>query len=472
MLTLIAILAWAFLLCLSMAFVALAFPRIRWSFVPKWLRTEVAVILCLILVTLGARVVPVFFELENNDTATFTWFADWLVDGRDVYSTAGFADSAEESLSTTEYKAWNGELDSRRNPYFPVAMYLVHAAKLVSRCTGWPFIPCLKIYTILADVGLALALYSTSRRLDKSVLESMSIGLLYALNPVTVVVTAYHGQLASIPMFFSLLAWCVWQLANSRHRDFLAGALLGIAISIQSWPAVFALAFLRDASNNRKRIRFLLAVALLPIVLSLPYPLSRGIPLDAFTVRLLRSNLLHKGDFGMWGGTWILQGLARLSVPFSAALYDLAFDWGNFILLGLVLLFFFFIFPKTNLITSLFNIVLLFYAFTAGWGIQWMVWIVPFLILAKGPRRTLLYSIVATVAYLAWYAGQFWGDNQLAQVTSIIPGYSWWQILKSVAYNLPWALVIIWVIEECWRGREVRRQVARLLASESLLEKR
>src|SRR5581483_2671640 len=113
---------------------------------------------------------------------------------------------------------------------------------------------------VLADVAIVWMLWGWAPR----------GAWVYALHPVALLVTGFHGQFDSLMLFFILLALKA-QEAGSFDKS--AWALAG-AIATKSLPVLLLPFFLLARPTWRLRVRYA-ALAILPVVaLLLPYAVA------------------------------------------------------------------------------------------------------------------------------------------------------------------------------------------------------
>jgi len=108
------------------------------------------------------------------------------------------------------------------NPsFFPLGHYLIAAGcALASDATHLPFAFLIKVPAILADLAIA----SWMRTIPKT---GNTGALLYLLNPVTWLLSVYHGQLHTVAV---AAAWCAIWLAEERRSSWRWGSTPAKAI--------------------------------------------------------------------------------------------------------------------------------------------------------------------------------------------------------------------------------------------------
>ncbi len=197
-------------------------------------------------------------------------------------------------------------LDVSRNPYaterlypYPPPWAAFEAGALWLARHGIGSFPVnVKLPGLAADLAI-VALLGRAAALG---LAPAAAPWLYALHPVSVLVTSAHGQFDSIPLAFLLLS----VLLAERGRGAASALALGAGIATKSFP-VLALPFLAFA--NRRTWRHALgytALALVPgALLLLPFALA--------DLEALRRELFGYGGIADFGWAAVVRGLTWLS---------------------------------------------------------------------------------------------------------------------------------------------------------------
>jgi len=301
------------------------------------------------------------------------------------------------------------------NPsFFPMGHYgLVSSCWLLANATGLPFAWLIKLPAIFADVLTATLLCTLSRsagplrdfrasedRAGAVPRGNARVGCAYLLNPVTILLSAYHGQPHTVAVAFAVLA--LW--AADLERPALAGTALALAASIRQHFAILALPLL---ASLKRRWPVMLATLLgLGLVVNLPL-LSFGEPSRV---------LAPTWTYGSWGYTMLLvQGprlltlagwtrLASVADALNRAIQAIApaiyLAWAAaFILWTARRLLRHTLDPWRAALLFLVGL----YALAPGFGIQWLLWAVPFWLVVEF-QEGLFYSWLAG----AFLAGSYW----------------------------------------------------------------
>jgi hypothetical protein len=319
----------------------------------------------------------------------------------------------------------------RLYPYPPLWVWFEAGAGWLER-HGLSFPIVVKLPVVLADAGIVALLIGWSRR----------GAWIYALHPVSLLVSGFHGQFDSLMLLFVLAAIRA-QEVGALDRSALA---LSGAIATKSLPALLLPFFVLDsaAGGFARRMRTV-ALATLPIAaILLPYAIA-----DFGALR--RELLAYSGiaDFG-WIGFY--RGL--LYLWHGRLLRSEAQYWGQLVPLAKVL--FLAAFAALALLARRLRLSLdraclaVFLAFLVFYGAvsaQYLLWPIPL-----GARRAgagfIAYSVAATAALIGFYAflapGIFF-DDQVARPTGGLWVMGTGATLLTAAY---------WLAETLARRRE------------------
>lgn len=235
---------------------------------------------------------------------------------------------------------------------------------------SWPF--CLRLPAILADLGIVLLLArllrgelastSTSRRTRAAL-------ALVAVAPASIFISGFHGNTDSVMLFFVLLS-LVW--IEREDRLLLAGAAMGMAVNVKVVPLLFWPAVFFWLATGPRRARYFGAALAVILVGSAPVIFQAP-------ALVLGKVLGYKSAYGVWGLSHLAKSspaLAEVSTAFKAG--------GRWVLTaGLVLLSFWMNRrpSKPALYRQLGVLAFAFLAFTSGFSVQYLIWLVPWLVL-------------------------------------------------------------------------------------------
>ncbi len=216
-------------------------------------------------------------------------------------------------------------------------------------------------------------------------------------------ICAFHGNTDAILVFFVLLAI---HLADSGRPSWAAGLALGAAICCKVVPLILIPAFAFYFRSTRRIAQFLAALAGCVMVCWSPYLFQ-----DPEVV--LASVFGYRSVAGTWGLSWILARIA-VRVPVLAPILSAYIGFGSaalFLLIG-ALSFWMSRRPQPRALFAQCGIVmLLFIALAPGFGVQYLAWVLPWVILLGASGAALLFSTSAVflfAVYNLWAGGLPW----------------------------------------------------------------
>ena len=257
------------------------------------------------------------------------------------------------------------------HPYFPFFLYLEAFAYYFKNNFINP-IMIIKSVNLIFDLGILYLVYLLSKKNLKSV-------FLYAINPVTILITTFHGQFDVIPLFFILLSIYLIKLKNEIASILTFSA----AIMIKTWPIIFIFLLFKKL-KNKKIISFLL---IFPIVSVIIYTII----FKSSFIDIFKTIINYQGLWGIWG-IWVFLGKWRLR-------------WQKLSVMIFLICFLFISYrnKKRTVIKKILYLLYIFYIFTPNFSIQYFSWIIPFLIIEK-PRKSLLLIVFITLTLFSYYA--------------------------------------------------------------------
>lgn len=392
----------------------LAFTLLNEAFVGRTLVKLKYPLLFLGALAFIVRLVPMILLPvgANYDIESFQLVGNALLNGEEVYTSAARG----------------------RHPYLPLQMYAVGAATYLNLHTAVPFILWIKLPAVLADVLITLIVYSAVRRWLRNDTAALYGALLYALNPIAVMVSAYHGQFDSVSVLLLLMAWYTWFFGAQIKKS---ASFLGFAILNKSWPIVFfPVAFIR-LSNHRQRLIYTLLTFSIPVIFTAGYVIA----FSSDPTPMLRRALTHSGVPGYWGASLIIYFLGQ---PFfdPEKLWPTAL-WIQRILILLTGIATLWWTRHQSALDALLTIILSIFAITLGLGIQWLLWPIAFAIVNQEQNRLKWYTLAG--AFLIFthlyglhmypWAKELWGTTQA-------------DFLLRVASLPVWIITVQWAISK------------------------
>lgn len=305
----------------------------------------------------------------------------------------------------------------------PLGYALPAAMLLLSSWIGLPFPFVMKLPAIAGDL-LAAVLLRSAGRAEPAAPSGDALAALYLLNPATVMLSGYHGNvdplMAALMLAALVLKW--------RGAPTLAGAALGAAIAIKLPAALAFPVLLMNGHAGTSRWRFAGAAVAVPALLSAPFAIG-----DPAFARVFAYGSLH----GVWGITLVVQQTAKVVAQLTAApgavvdalqaLNAAAIAAGRYVLLGVLAMWFLYLARRRDGVDAraetcrVAATFMVFYVFTPGFGVQYLSWAVPFLVLASR-RLAVAYVAAITPFLLGRYAqAALPAKYGVPSVTAILP---------------------------------------------------
>ena len=288
------------------------------------------------------------------------------------------------------------------HPYLPFFLYVEAAAIKLGQTSLMSQIGStiiIKALLIVFDLGIIYLVYLLSMKNQKTT-------FLYAINPVTILITALHGQFDVIPVFFILLTI---YLLNKKH-ELLSILSFSFAILTKTWPTLILIPIARKI----KKKKFLILILFFPILFTSIYSwLFRSSLLD-----IAKTLVSYQGLWGIWGISELL-GKQRVLVQ---KLTTLAFLTNFFVYSWII--------KEKKLTKNILNLLFFFFVLTTNFSIQYFAWIIPFLVLIK-PKKYFFLIILITMYLFSFY--YFW---IFCSRCNIVP--NWLKISQNIIGFLLW----------------------------------
>ncbi len=332
------------------------------------------VLVLLLIGALAVRLIPLAFGIESTDILLYRQQAMPVVQMENVYAVT-------------------------RNlfPYTPVSMFYPALCLELSGILGIPFHVVIKLFAILSDVGIVLALYALGIKLFPRS-TAIASAALYAFNPVSILVASFHGNIMPLVVLLMLMAYLLFRVDPDRNLV-VSGLLLSLAVGWRSFPILLLPFFLASLDQTAKKIRFT-ACVVAPVALSMiPFLWVQAAP-------MLHEMLgysgwgIHHGPFGVLRGLHLLS-LGRITwenpsewTPWMSA-SKLAF----LALYGLAAFFS----KRMGLLNGSLVTFFLFDVVYSGVASQYLIWAVPFLLLTQSRVMFWCYELAATYALVVFY---------------------------------------------------------------------
>jgi len=372
----------------------------------------VVVVLVLVGVALLVRGIPnaVLPVGAGFDIDSYTLVADSVLSGQDVYTSPDAMD---------------------RHPYLPFQMYWMAGSRWLADRTGIAYVRIVRLAPIFADVCIAVLIFFYLQRRTSDT-EALRGGLLYALNPISIFVSAFHGQFDAIPLLFLLLA------VVTHGCSLSASALcLGLGVLNKSWPVLGLPSLVWRLRSWRRRTVYLLLTCLVPVLGVLIY----GILFRAQLGAVVGKAVGYDWGVGAWGYTYLLR-LFGVLLPSADGPFSFALRYGRFVTLAALALVWLLRARDEAVPNSVLTVFVTFFACTHVLSIQYLVWLLPLAVICQNYRWLHRYTVAATAYMLLVYSTLILASH----VTNLLPWpqADWFIIMPS---GLPaWLVTVAWAV--------------------------
>lgn len=348
--------------------------------------------------------------------------------------------------------AWTSKL--------PVAYFVPPAMAIVAEKAKLPKHVAQELPAIAGDLLAAFLLLGIANRrgLER---ERWLWPAIYLLNPVTIILSAYHGNID--PVMTAMMLWAL----DLRWRDkpIASGLAIGLAIAMKP-TALLALPVLLIPIRRKGNIALGLTGVLLPVAICVPFAMT-----DPTFGRFL---LTYSGMYGNWGVSMLFrqgENVARQLLSLPEVIVN-ALHWLNEVLqsvgkylLALILIEWLVHLARRWRIDSfeknaaaMAASYLVFYVFATGFGPQYLSFAIPFLLIAS-TRLSLIHSALLTPYLIVVYmhGALYRNTDTEAPITGRLQSLTEEHLTLVVAHGvfalLAW-LACIWVLWKLVRMEE------------------
>lgn len=337
-------------------------------------------------------------------------------------------------------KGENPYLALKFNVYPPLAVYLEAFTVYLSNIFNVPFHILTRIWPNLADILIALMLYKFLLKLRVKPVAASCWALVFLLNPISIIISAAHGQLDSISSLLLVSAIYLISFYSIKSKVFIgSAALIGLSITIKPTPAMLLPIFLLHQKIELKRAFLFLVVAAIPLAVTLA-------PFVSGHFSTIVGGLLGYSGVYDFGYTAIIRGLfyqdnAVFWLPFSNELLDAS---KTTFILGLIFILTLFIRSK-DLVKGILAIYLLFLSFYFGISAQYLCWVLPLAVIKK-EKILIVFSIAGLLALIGFYL--FFGPDILfGRLVSVLPYQSKFMLVYFVGNLVFWLVALFWLVK-------------------------
>jgi len=335
--------------------------------------------------------------------------------------------------------------------YYLRAIYSLHHFPLL-QASGISFPFLLRLPGIVADFVVILVLLQIKKNDPRLRLPTWAL-VVFALSPLSIMVSGYHGNTDSVMVMLLLLSiyFC------TRNQPALAGLFFALSAQVKVIPLLFFPILLFFWVERQLLLRFVVPLAVVSAVLW-------SEPLLKFPLIFAKNVISYGSTWGIWGFSYLLRLTGR--PEFSRVSFFGLGPWQIVVVTSCKLL----------IIVAVLTLAwrrrkmegraiwdsmacgwIIFFVFSPGVSTQYLVWLAPFILLLSPTFYTWLLgtsSIFAFVFYntisngLPWYKGV--STNALNKI------WTPWSVL-------PWGVLIggaILILGTLWRNDRALRSLS------------
>lgn len=369
---------------------------------PRWLLA----IAVAALVAFAVKVAIARTTYGTNDVSYWAWFLERLQEAGGV----GLYHSTDPA---------NGSKFFNHPPFMIRALQVMG---WLTATTGVPFPFWLRLPAIGADLGSLLLVWRIlAPRLGGA--RSPLVLVLLALAPPSIMIAGFHGNTDPVMIAFVLLTV---YLLDRHYPPWLAGIAFGMSLNIKIVPVIFVAAIVLHLPDLRRRLGFLVATGATFLVGSLPFLLQDPV----FIVKQVFG-------YGSFSGYWGVSRLLTHYLPPESWAVTAYASQGKYVALGAVGIASLWL-HRRHRATPLFQqcglLVFLFLALSPGFGVQYLAWLVPWVVVLGVPATALFYATSGLFLFLVY---TYWSQ-----------GFPWY-LADSVSVGM-WEGPVIGVELLCW----------------------
>ena len=278
----------------------------------------------------------------------------------------------------------------------PFVIHLLSCLGFLRDLTHIPFPFWLRLPAILADVAALILVWRILTIADLPNRDSRAVFLM-ALCPTSIMTSGFHGNTDAL--MISLILLTVY-LIESNAPVWVAGIAMGLAINVKATPVICLPSILLYLSNNQRRAVFFAVAATTFLVTSYPYVLEDPL---FIIVRVFGYSSIS----GQWGLSRIFTLLLPDFVP-SASL--LGINLPKIALVATIMAGSLWMNRRfrPSLFVQLGFIMFIFMSLAPGFGIQYLAWLVPWVVGLNATATIMYYSVSGLFQFLVY---NFWSGG-------------------------------------------------------------
>lgn len=347
-----------------------------------------------------------------------------------------------EQLAASRVRAWDWHAvytAVAHWTYPPLFLAWLAGASWLSDVSGLPFQGFAKLGPALADVGLALAVYVYLGWRGAAPRMRLAAVALVMFGPTFIATSGYHGQIDALAILPAVLAVMVWQRRPESTRAIEAGLLIGVGSAVKIVPLLVLLPLLLSTRSRREGATLAAVAFLIPALVLGPLWVA-GIN--------LHSVVGYTGVPG-WGGLSLVldPGLAWRYIASGSSfghpggLTSALQSASGWITLGGLVAYAAFIFRcRPALIDAIVLLWLAVFAFSPNFFLNYLVWGVPFFIMAGYLAEVAVLQVLLVMPTVAYYLSLWPAPSSAAAILYVPFMFGLWIFFVAATVALAFRL--------------------------------
>ena len=291
-------------------------------------------------------------------------------------------------------------------PYPPGYLPVMIEAPKIANDLGIAYDRVIQMVPILADLAIAFAVYVYLGWRNASQAMRLAGFSLVALGPAFIAISGYHGQIDAVAILPGILAFMLWERRPTQGGALGSGALIGLGAVIKTVPLLIILPLLFSARSVREKVQLVGAAAGVVALICLPFYLAE--PSGFRHGPLSYSGVPSRGGLSLIADpAFAAARRTDINLTFSAEPSAFA-SWvshanGPLTVLVLVLLAGFLYRYRPALIDAVVLLWLAVFVFSPNFLLQYLVWALPFFIMAGYLKEVAALQIALIPALIITY---------------------------------------------------------------------
>lgn len=250
----------------------------------------------------------------------------------------------------------------------PSMLHVLSVMNWLAQVTGIAFPFWLRLPAILADSGSVWLVWKLmgERLAQRSTAWSL---LIMTAAPVSIMVSGFHGQTDGLLVFLVLMAV---YLAEMRASGWVVGAVFGLSLCVKVAPIVAVSAIFLYQSGLRRRLEFVIATVLVPLIAWEPFLYEAPGP-------IIHNVLGYQGSSGSWGLGYLATYLSQW-LPLFAWLPGALRSAGAYVIFAVcaaAAVYLNSLPQRPRLYAQVGFMFFVLLTLSTGFGVQYLAWLVP-----------------------------------------------------------------------------------------------